>query len=97
MGHTVLFSEQHEMKEVISPEASHGQKLSSILLEETRQQVTSTQETAAAPPAQRNAYTKPVSYKIIVLGESGVGKKNLRFCNLSIICTLFCCDVYRYV
>jgi hypothetical protein len=66
------------MKEVHFPEASPGQKLSSILLEETRlqqqQEATSTTpETVAPPPAQRNAYTKPVCYKIIVLGESGVG------------------------
>jgi hypothetical protein len=67
------------------PEASPGQKLSSILLEETRLQqqreeaTSTTPETGAPQPAQRNAYTKPVCYKIIVLGESGVGINTVLF------------------
>ncbi len=66
------------MKETGSPVegVEGGQSLSSSLLEETRrdalsQSVSSEEKIPVA--AQRNAYTKPVSYKIIVLGESGVG------------------------
>ena len=69
------------MKDTNSVDSGHGQKLSSIMLEETRQQQstpTSPRE-LVSPAVQRNAYTKPVSYKIIVLGESGVGKQNCFF------------------
>ena len=75
------------MKDTNSVDSGHGQKLSSIMLEETRQQQsTPTSPTTptsprevVSPAVQRNAYTKPVSYKIIVLGESGVGKQNCFF------------------
>lgn len=60
-----------------------GGSLSSALKDENTKSANSAQISSSIPvPTKHEAYQKPVVYKIIILGESGVGKTCLsfRFC-----------------